>query len=325
MWRVLIVAVMLTQVGINARAADANPASYPVKPIRIIDGFAPGGSTDYVARVVGSKLTEHFGQPVIVDNRPGVSGNLAAEITARANPDGYTLFVVLSAIIAASPSLYPTLRYDLLKDFSYVSRVAFGANVLLAHPSLNLKSFAELVAYARSRPRAVRYGSGGVGVPSHLVMELLQRNTGMELVHVPYKGGGPATIALTGGEVQVGVLSATAAMSMIKAQRLTPLAVTSANRIAALPDVPAVRESAVPGFEAVNTIGIMAPAGTPAAVINLLNTAIRNIVQAADVRERFASQGLEPAPSTPERMRAIIEAEVVLWARIIKDANISAQ
>jgi tripartite-type tricarboxylate transporter receptor subunit TctC len=219
MWRRLLCTALLAHAAFGAWAASGDTVSYPTKPIRIIDGFAPGGSTDYVARVIGAKLTERLGQPVVVDNRPGVSGNLAAEMTARANPDGYTMFIVLSSIISASPSLYTTLRYDLLKDFTFISRVAFGASVLVAHPSLPVKSLSELVAYARSKPNAVRYGSGGVGVPSHLVMELLQRRTGMQLAHIPYKGSGPAAIALTGGEVQAGLLSATAAMSMIKAQR----------------------------------------------------------------------------------------------------------
>ena len=184
MWKRLLGTALLTQASFGICAAIASADSYPSKPIRIIDGFAAGGSTDYVARVIGPKITERFGQIVVVDNRPGASGNLAAEMAARANPDGYTLFIGLSAILSSSLSLYPKLGYDLLKDFSYISRVATGANVLLAHPSVPVKSVSELVALARSKPKAIRYGSGGAGAPSHLVMELLQRRTGMELLHV---------------------------------------------------------------------------------------------------------------------------------------------
>jgi tripartite-type tricarboxylate transporter receptor subunit TctC len=324
MWKRVLITALLAHASFATWAADGSPDSYPSKPIRIIDGFQAGGSTDYVARVVAAKMTERFGQTVIVENRPGASGNLAVETTARAIPDGYTLFVGLSAILSSSPSLYPKLGYDLLKDFSYVSRVAIGANVLLAHPSVPVKSLAELVALARSKPKAIRYGSGGVGVPSHLVMELLQRRTGMELLHIPYKGSAPAVIALTGGEVQVGLLSVAAAIPMIKAQRLTALAVASAKRVAPLPEVPTIGEAGVAGFDATNIVGLLAPAGTPAAVIRRLNAEIRTIVQMEDVITKFAAQGLEPAPSTPEEWRTIMEAEMAQWARVIKDANITA-
>ena len=193
MWKRLLVITILTHANYGVWAASG---AYPNKPIRIIDGFPAGGGADYLARVIGPKLTERFGHPVIVDNRPGAGGNLGAEIAARANPDGYTLLMGVSSALAPSRGLYPKLGYDLLKDFSYVSRVATGGQILVAHPSMPAKSVAELVAIARSQPKTLRYSSAGVGSPGHLAMELLLSRTGMELLHVPYKGSPPAITAL---------------------------------------------------------------------------------------------------------------------------------
>ena len=321
MWKRLLCAATMAHA--SASGLAAGPAeSYPSKPIRLLVGFPAGGSDDYIARVIGSKITERLGPPVIVDNRPGVAGNLSAEIAARANADGYTLLTVGSITLASSHTLYPRLGYHLLKDFSYISVVAMGANALLAHPSLPAKSVPELVALARSKPNAIRYGSAGMGSLGNLAMELLRSLTGMELQHVPYKGGGPAIIGLTGGEVQLAISNIPAALPMIQSKRLSVLAVTSAKRSGALPDVPTVAESGFAGFDVTNTFGILAPAGTPAAVVKVLNTELGNIVRTDDVRSKFAAQGLEAAASTPAQFRAILEAEVAQWGRVIKDANI---
>lgn len=276
-----------------------------------------------MARVIGSKLTERFGQPVVIDNRAGASGNLGAGIVARANPDGYTLLMGVSAGLASSPSLYRKLGYDVLRDFSYVSRVASGPQLLLAHPSIPARSVADLVALARSKPKAIRYGSGSVGSLGHLTMELLSSRAGIELLHVPYKGAGPLVVGLTGGEVQVGFTSVSA-IPMVQAKRLNALAVSGAKRLVVLPDVPTVAESGYPGFSATNTFGILAPAGTPQAVINLLNNEIRKIVQTDEIKANFAGQGLEAAGSTPAEFREIMKAEMTQWARVIKAARISA-
>lgn len=295
---------------------------YPVRPIRILDGFPAGGGTDYLARVIGRKLTEQFGQTIVVDNRPGAAGNVAAEIVARANPDGYTLFMALTSAIAPSPSLYPRLAYDPLKDFSYVTLVASGTYVLLTHPSTGAKTVTELVALAKAKPGALRYGSSGVAGPLHLAAELLKVRSGVELLHVPYKGAAPVVAALTAGEVQTGFASLAAALPMIKANRLNALAVTGARRTKVLPDLPTIAESGVPGFDVTPWYGIVAPAQTPAAVVKLLNAEIGKVLPLPDVQASLAAQGMEAAGSTPERFRTIMSEEISLWARVIKEAGI---
>ncbi len=323
-WTLMLGTAILAHANFGVWAASAPADTYPSKPIRLIVGFTPGGSDDYVGRVVGARVTERFGQTVIVDNRPGAGGNIGAEITARANPDGYTLSSVGSITLASGPSLYAKLGYDPMKDFAFISRVAIGANVLVATSSLPAKSVKELVALARAQPRSIRYGTPGVASLGHLAMELLQNHTQMQLVHVPYKGPSPAIAAAVGGEVQIAVGASTAAVPMIQAKRVNALAVTSANRLGALPGVPTVAESGFPGFEVTNNHGILAPAGTPASVVRLLNAEIRNMLQMEDVKSKFPALGLEAAGSTPEEFRDIVKAELVRWTRVIKDANISA-
>jgi len=324
MWQRLLSATILACAGCSAWAASGSADSYPSRPIRIIDGFPAGGGADYLARVVGPKLTERFGQTVLVDNRAGAGGNVGAEIAARATPDGYTMLMGVSSALAPSRSLYPKLGYDLLKDFSYVSRVATGAQVLVAHPSTPAKSAAELVTLARAQPKTMRYSSAGVGSPGHLAMELLLSRSGIEVLHVPYKGSPPAVTALLAGEVQISFASITAMLPAIQAKRLNALAVSSAKRIAVLPGVPTVAESGLPGYDVASTFGLLAPAGTPAAVVKLLNAELRTILQMEDVRAKFSAQALEAAWSTPDELKTLIEAEVALWARVIKDANITA-
>ena len=320
----MLAAVIIAHAGFSACAAAASADAYPSKPIRLIVGFTPGGSDDYVGRVVGARITERTGQTVIVDNRPGAGGNVGAEITARANPDGYTLSSVGSITLASSPSLYVKLGYDPLKDFSYVSRVAIGANVLVANLTLPAKSVAELVAMARSQPKTIRYGTPGVASLGHLTMELLQSVTGIQLLHVPYKGPAPAMTAVVGGEVQIAVGASTAALPIVQAKRVHALAVTSAKRLGVLPEVPTVAEAGFPGFDVVNNHGILAPAGTPASVVRLLNAEIRNMLQMDDVKAKFPTLGLEAAGSTPDEFRDIVKAELARWTRVIKDANITA-
>jgi tripartite-type tricarboxylate transporter receptor subunit TctC len=324
MWKRVLATAILAHASFGACAANAPADAYPSKPIRLIVGFTPGGSDDYVGRVVGARITERTGQTVIVDNRPGAGGNVGAEITARANPDGYTLSSVGSITLASSPSLYVKLGYDPLKDFSYISRVAIGANVLVAHLSLPAKSVAELVALARSQPKTIRYGTPGVASLGHLTMELLQSLTGIQLLHVPYKGPAPAITAVVGGEVQIAIGASTAALPIVQAKRLNALAVTGAKRLGVLPDVPTVAESGFPGFDVVNNHGILAPAGTPASVVKLLNAEIRRMLQLDDVKAKFPTLGLEAAGSTPDEFRDIVKAELARWTRVIKDANITA-
>jgi tripartite-type tricarboxylate transporter receptor subunit TctC len=297
--------------------------SWPTRPLRMIVGFTPGGSDDYVGRIVANRLAERFGQPVIVDNRPGAGGNVGAEITARATPDGYTLSSVGSITLASSPSLYPKLGYDPMKDFAFISRVAIGANVVFAHPSLPAKSFAELLAVARSQPKSIRYGTPGVASLGHLTLELVQSLGKIELVHVPYKGPAPAVTAVLGGEVQIGVGASTAAIPLVQAKRLNALAVTSAQRLAPIPAVPTLAESGFPGVEVTNNHGILAPARTPDAIIRQINSEVRELLQTAEAKSGLATRGLEVAGSTPDEFRAIVKTELTRWTRVIREARIT--
>ncbi|HEX2829140.1 MAG TPA: tripartite tricarboxylate transporter substrate-binding protein [Burkholderiales bacterium] len=321
MWIRIVCALILTQVGLAA-AADSR---YPNRPIRLIVGFPAGSTDDYNARVIGPKLTERLGQPVIVDNRSGASGHLAAELAAHASPDGYTLMLAGTLTLASSVTLYPKLGYDLLNDFAYVSTVSSGANVLMAHPSIPVRTFSEFVTLVRTKPASVRYGSAGLASTGHLAMELLLGRIGAQVLHVPYKGGAGAAVALAGGEVQLGFTSIPAGMPLIQSKRLTALAVTGPKRSAALPDVPTVAESGYPGYDVRNIFGVFAPAGTAASVVNLLSAELRAIVATDDVKAKFASQGVDPVSSTPAEHKALMEAEVKQWARVVKDAKITLQ
>lgn len=316
---------MVALVNCATQAASSSPTEYASRPIRLIVGFPPGSTDDYNARVLAPKLTERLGQQIVVDNRSGASGHLAAELASRANPDGYTLMLAGTLTLASSISLYPKLGYDVLKDFVYVSTVSSGPNVLMAHPSVPVKSFQDFVALIKATPNALRYGSAGLASTGHLAMELLLARTGTQLLHVPYKGGGAAAAALAGGEVQAGFTSIPAGIALIGAKRVIALAVTSAKRTAALPDVPTIAESGFPGFDVKNNFGIFAPAGTPPAIVKRLNSEIRAIVAMDDVRSKLISSGVDPVSSTPSEHRALMEAEVKMWAKVVRDAKITLQ
>jgi tripartite-type tricarboxylate transporter receptor subunit TctC len=323
MWKMLL-CVSLACFSCEAAAADAKAEPYPSKPIRLIDGFSPGGGSDFLARVIGPRLTERLGQPVIVDNRPGVAGGLAAGIVARAAPDGYTLHIIVTIAFAPTPSLYPKLAFDPMKDFSYISRVATSTYLLLTNPSVPVKSVSELVTFARSQSKSVSYGSNGETGPSHLTMALLQNSTGMNLLHVPYRSAPAVIVAMTAGEVQIGTASLMAAMPMVSSKKLNVLAVTASKRIAALPNVPTMAESGINGYDVTPTFGILAPGGMPPDLVKLLNTEIRRVVETPDFREKVAAQGTEAAGSTPDEFKSIVQAEIVKWARLIKAAHIKA-
>ena len=297
--------------------------SWPARPIRMIVGFTPGGSDDYVGRIVAARLAERFGQPVIVDNRPGAGGNVGAEITARANPDGYTLSSCGSITLASSPSLYAKLGYDPLKDFTFISRVAIGANVVFAHPSFQAKSMPEFLALARAQPKSISYGTPGVASLGHLAIELVQSLGKVLLVHVPYKGPAAAVTGVLGNEVQIGVGASTAAIPLVQAKRLNALAVTSANRLAPIPAVPTLSESGFSGVEVTNHHGIFAPAGTSPVIVKMINAEVRELLQTADAKSGLAVRGLDLAGSTPEEFRAIVQSELTRWTRVIRDARMT--
>ena len=317
--------------GAAAVAASAMPcaaqtaANFPAKPIRIIVPFAPAGPNDIIARIVGQKWTELWGHPTVIENRGGAGGTIGVEYGSKAPPDGYTVIMCGMSNMAVAVGLYPKLGYELLKDFAYVSTVSSGPNVLMVHPSVPVKTFQEFVTLIKAKPDSIRYGSAGLASTGHLAMELLLSRVGAQLVHVPYKGGGGAAVALAGGEVHVGFTSIPAGIPLISAKRVVALAVTSPKRTAALPDVPAVAESGYPGYDVKNTFGIFAPTKTPAAVVNLLNSEIRSIIAMEDVRAKLASSGVDPGSSTSAEHRALMEAEVRQWAKVVKDAKITLQ
>lgn len=304
-------------------APGAHGQTFPNRPLRIIEPFPAGGAGDVLLRTIGPKLTASVGQPVVVDNRPGAGGNIGADIAAKSPPDGYTLFNGTTVVLAPSRSLYSKLPYDALKDFAPVTRIGSGMYVLVAHPSLPVRSIKELVALAKARPGQINYGSaGGIGGGSHLSMELLKQRAAIDLVNVAYAGGPPVITALISGESQLSFLTVTSVLAQINAKRLRALAVTSPQRTPVLADVPTIAESGYPGFEVTPVYGLYAPAATPKDIITLLNTEVRKILDMDDVRERFATVGVAASGSTPEELRAILAAEIAHWAKVIKAAGI---
>lgn len=289
---------------------------YPVRPIRLVLPFPPGGSTDIVARIIGQKITESWGQQVLVDNRPGGGGNVAAEAVARAAPDGYTLFQV-NVANAIGASLYPKLNYNLTGDFVAITQLATTPYVLLAHPSVPAKSMRELIALAKARPGQLNYASAGAGSATHLSGELLKSMAGVGIVHVPYRGTGPAVTALLSGEIDLYFATVPAAAPMVKTGRLRPLGVTSARRAALMPDVPAIAESGLKGYETGTWHGVLAPVATPRAIVLQLSSEIVRILNMPDVREKLIGQGLDPVGDTPEQFGAYIRAEIAKWAKVV--------
>lgn len=298
----------------------ASAAEYPTKPIRMLVGFAPGGGTDTTARAMAGKLSERLGQQVIIDNRPGAAGNIAAEITSQANPDGYTVLMGTIAALAINPSLYKKLPFDPLKDIIPVSRAVDSTNILVLHPSVPAKTVKELIALAKTK--SLNGGSSGVGGAGHLALELFNLKAGTKMVHVPYKGGGPAMADLLGGNIQLIFATAASAVPHIKSGKIKALAVTTAKRSGLVPDLPTVAEAGLPGFEANNWYGVLVPAGTPRAIVNRLNKEIVAVLNLPDLKDFLFKQGLDAAPSTPEAFAAYIRSEKAQWEKVIKAAGL---
>ena len=297
--------------------------NYPTRPIRLVDGFPPGGGTDFLSRTISQKLTESWGQPVIVDNRPGAASNVGAAIAAKAAPDGYTVFMGLAGVLAPSMTMYRKLDYNLLTDLAPVSRVASGVYVLLVSASLPVKTVADLIALARKKDDTLSYSTSGVGTPSHLAAELFNLRANTKILHVPYKGGAAAAAAILSGEAHLTFVSVPAALPLTSGGKARALAVTP-KRTRAYPDVPTIAEG-LPGFEVPINYGVFAPAGTPKATIDKLNAEIVRILKLPDVAERLSSFGLEANPSTPEQFGRLVRDEVTLWAKVIKEAKIQAE
>jgi len=308
--------LLLACLGTGTAAAQ----SYPVKPVRIIVPFAPGGPNDILARIVGQKLTEAWGHQMIVENRPGGGTVIGTEIVAKSPPDGYTLLMV-STSHTTNPTLLPRLPFDTLRDLAPVMLVATSSNVVVSHPSLPAKSVKELIAVARARPDNVAYGSGGNGTSTHLAGAMLALLGGVKMIHVPYKGGGPATIALLGGEITWMVGTIIPPMPYIKSGRLRALAVTGAQRTPVLPDVPTVAES-LPGFEAAAWFGVATSGGTPKEVISKLNQEIARGLNTGDTRARLAAEATEIVGGSPEEFGRFFRAEIDKWAKVIRSAGI---
>lgn len=306
-----------------AASAGVQAQAYPTKPIRMIVGFAPGGGTDTTARAISAKLGELVGQQVIIDNRAGAAGNIATELVAKANPDGYTLLLGTIAALAINPSLYRSkLPFDPVKDFAPVIQVVDSTNILSVHPSVPANTVKEIIALAKSR--TLNYGSSGVGGTGHLAGELFDTMAGVKMTHVPYKGGGPAMIDLVGGQVQLVYATAASAVPQIKAGKIKGIAVTTIKRSALMPSIPTIAESGLPGFDANNWYGLLLPAQTPRAIVMRLNAEVTKVLAMPDVKDFLFNQGLDPAPGTPEQFGTYIKSEIAKWAKVVKDSGARA-
>ena len=305
-------------------AAPGSAQAYPVKPIRVIIAQAPGSATDVISRIVGNKLGESLGQPLVVDARPGAGGTLGTEIAARATPDGYTVMMGNNSSHGSNPALYAKLPYDAVKDFAPIIFIAATPYVLSVHPSMPVKSVKELIALAKARPGQINYASAGNGSTHHLSGELLKTMAGIEMVHVPYKGTPPAIQALLGGEVSVMFATVTGIQPHIKTGRARALAVTTPKRALAMPEVPTISEAALPGFEMLSWFGLLAPAGTPPAIVARLNTETAKVIALPDVRSALAAQGLEVTSGTPEQFGDYIRREIAKITKIAKAAGVKA-
>jgi tripartite-type tricarboxylate transporter receptor subunit TctC len=295
--------------------------NYPVKPVRIIIPFAPGGGSDYIARVIAPPLTKAFGQQFIVENRAGAGSTLGTELALKSPGDGYTLLLI-SGSYTTAPSLYKQLKYDALNDMVPVIQTEDGPYIITVHPSLPIKTVKQLVALAKAKPGQINYATSGAGSITHLATELFAMRTGTTFTHIPYKGTGPAVIDTVSGQTQIMVAAAAAAVPHVKSKRLVALAVSFPKRVSALPDVPTVMESGYK-YQVNNWHGLVAPRGVPKPVIDRLNGEINKIVKAPDFAERIANEGLEPAGGTPEAFLGVIKREIEEWAEVIKQAKIT--
>ena len=299
-------------------------AAYPDKPVRMVVPFPPGGGTDVVARAIALKLTEQWGQSVVVDNRPGAASMVGTEMLARAVPDGYTLgFVSMSHTI--NPSIYKKLPFDPIADFSPVALAATAPNVLVVSPGVGAKSVAELVQIAKSRPGKLNFPSSGNGGVSHLSMEMFRYAAGIDIVHVPYRGAGPALTALLANETQLMMATTPVALPQMKAGRLIALATTGLKRSSLAPEIPTVAEAGYPGFEADTWYGMLAPAKVPPALVNQANAAVTKMLTQADFKERLAHEGAQPAGGTPAQFAAHIKSEIEKWAKIVRMAKVKIE
>ena len=299
--------------------------AYPAKPVRLVVPFPPGGSTDIVARIVAQKLSDRLGQQVVVENRGGAGGTIGAEAVAKAPPDGYTLVVGTTSTHAVAPSVYGKIGYDPVKDFAPISLIAVTPYLLVVNPSVNVKSLQEFVGYVKARPGKLNYASAGTGSTTHLAMEMLKSAAGLYIVHIPYNGNGPAGTAVIAGQVEILFGSLPAVLPHAKSGRVRPLAVGTPKRSPSLPDVPTVAESGFPGFDASLWLAIMAPAGTPAPIVDRLQKEIHAVIASPDTADALNKAGAEPITSTPAELAAMVKDGVEKYGKVVKQAGVKPE
>jgi tripartite-type tricarboxylate transporter receptor subunit TctC len=314
-----ILASATTSISVNSQTV------YPNRPIKLISPFPPGGASDALARLVATKLSEGLGQTVTVDNRAGASGNIGHEAAAKSTPDGYTLLLSNSSSVVTNPHLFKKLPFDPLSDFAAISMVASAGQVLVVHPSVPVTTIAELTAFAKANPNKLNFGSGGKGIQSHISGEMYKSAVGVDIVHIPYKGTIQAVNDLLAGQVQMVFSDMAPALPHIKSGKLRAIAVTSSQRSAAVPDVPTISESGLPGFSSGVWWSVLAPKGTPVEIVNRINSEIGKMMQSSDVRETYARLGITPQHSTPSKVLENIRTESPVMAKILKAAGVEAE
>ena len=322
--RICTTVALLCSTLLATSASHAAESAYPARPVRILVGFPPGGGVDALSRVLAPKLGEAMGQTWVVENRPGAAGNIAAEIAARATPDGHTTLMVLNTQLTVNPSLYK-MNFNVEKDLAPVMKIVRAEHILVVHPSVPAKTFKEFVALAKQKPRSLNYASAGVGSSLHMAAELLKKRAGIDMVHVAYKGAGPAVAAMLGGEAQVLAGTVVSTTSFISAGKLRALASLGSKRSKVLPDLPTVAESGYPGFEADAWYGMLVPTGTPAAIISRIRNEVLKAMQLPDVQAALARQGLDGETTTSAELAALIKAESATYAALIREAGIKAE
>ena len=305
-------------------AASAWAQAYPAHPVRVIVPFSPGGATDIVTRLVAQKLTEIWGQTVVVDNRAGAGGNIGGDIAAKSNPDGYTLFMTSGSIVAANPHIFRTMPFNPEKDLVAVTNVASGPQAIVVHPSFPAKNLKDFISAAKAKPKGYTYGSAGVATQTHLAAENFLYTAGIDVVHIPYKGEGPALTDLVGGQINMVTPNLAAAIGFVQQGKLRALAVTSKERVQQLPDVPAAAET-LPGFENIGWFGFMVPAGTPKIIISKLYQDTARVLNAQDIRTRFAQIGMVPVGNEPDVFARAIKEESIRWAKIVRERKLQVE
>jgi tripartite-type tricarboxylate transporter receptor subunit TctC len=311
------IACLLAAMTMPALAAES-AQNYPSKPIRLVVPFTPGGSTDILARVIGMKLTEAWGRQVVIDNRPGAGGNIGVDLVAKSPADGYTLVMGHIGTFGVNPTLYPKLPYDPIRDFQPITLVALVPNMLSVNPALPAKSVKELLALAKAKPGTINFGSGGNGSAAHLAGEYFKLMSKTEITHIPYRGTSPAVTDLIAGQIQMIITGVPPTLNFVKTGKLRALAVATSKRLPLLPDLPTISEAGVPGYEATQWYGVLAPAGTPKPIVAKLNAEMAKAIKGPDVREKLAADAAEPVGNSPEEFGAFIKKEIARWAPVIK-------